>query len=64
MQGVSEIPEFFNSSVDVIDPPSQEVANLPAGGRVAATLLPHDQLFDILERQPKRLGLLDESDTI
>ena len=64
MQGTTEASEFLDAPVDVVDPPCQQVANLSARWRMASTLLARDQLLDVIERQAKRLRLLDESDLV
>ena len=62
MHGAPEVAKFFDPSIDILDAPSEQIANSPAGRCMVFRELPRDQLLNVLEGQAERLRLLDESD--
>ena len=61
MQRAAEFAELLDSCVDILDAPGEQIPHLSAGRRMVCAQPAGGELLDIVKRQPKRLGLLDES---
>ena len=60
MQCAAELAEFLDACVDILDAPSEQIAHFSAGRRMVCAQPAAGKLLDVVQRQPKRLSLLDE----
>jgi hypothetical protein len=60
MQRATEVAQFLDACVDIVDAPREQLAHLSTGRRVVRAQPAGSELLDVVKRQPKRLSLLDE----
>ena len=60
VQCPSKLAQLLDAGVDVLDPAGEQFAHLSAGGRVVGAQPARGELLNVVERQTKRLRLLDE----
>jgi hypothetical protein len=61
VQRPSKIPQFLDPRVDVLDAACQEITDLSTGRGMLPALSPGEQSLHVVQCQPQRLRLFDET---